>query len=121
MRVALFLEHAAAVVDPRGTEQARYVETVRQPIDPDREIPCQIVDCVLRQIGVRAFVVDINRERRRAPAFHGCSPARPAASTWRLLRAMPRTASPPHPPRSSAAVARARAAASRAISAQRPV
>src|ERR1700730_5411315 len=62
MRVALFLGHPAAVIDPRRAEKARDVQHIGQPIDANRKVALQIVDEILRQIGIGAFVIDIDGE-----------------------------------------------------------
>src|SRR6266404_1683726 len=62
MRVAHFLGHPAAVIDPRRAEKARDVQHIGQPIDANREVALQIVDEILRQIGIGAFVIDIDGE-----------------------------------------------------------
>src|ERR1700730_7103869 len=62
MRVALFLEHLAAVVDPGRAEKARDVEDVREPIEANREVALQIIGEILRQVGVRTLVVAVDRD-----------------------------------------------------------
>src|SRR5215472_2000251 len=74
MRSALFFEHAAAVVDARGAHEAREVEIVWQPIGAHPAVALELVDKVLCEIGVRALVVDIDREG--AWRGHAC--------TWRI-------------------------------------
>src|ERR1700730_13659411 len=61
MRVALFLDHPAAGIDPRRAEKARDVEDVREPIDANREVALQIIGEILRQVGVRTLVVAVDR------------------------------------------------------------
>src|SRR6266481_3159407 len=65
MRVALLLEHPAAVVDPRRAEKARDIEDVREPIHANREVALQIIGEILRQIGVGALVIEIDRDGPR--------------------------------------------------------
>jgi hypothetical protein len=59
MRVALFLDDPAAIVDPGGAEKARDVERVGKPIELDRKVPLEFVGGVLRQKRIRALVVEI--------------------------------------------------------------
>ena len=62
MSIALFLDDPAAVVEPGGSEKARDIEPIGQPIDVHRKVPLQFINEVLRQIGVGALVVGVCRE-----------------------------------------------------------
>ena len=62
MRVAVLLQHAAISIDARRSEKAWNVEHVGQPFQPHRKIALELVSEILRQIGVGALVVDIDRD-----------------------------------------------------------
>src|SRR5262249_34355668 len=53
------------VVDARGAHEAREVEIVGQPIGVHAAVLLELVNQVLREIGVRALVVDVDREGPR--------------------------------------------------------
>src|SRR5215472_16327456 len=74
MRGALFFEHAAAVVDARRAHKAGEVEIIGQPIGAHAAVLLKFVNEVLCEIGVRALVIDIDRESLRRA--HAC--------TWRI-------------------------------------
>src|SRR5262249_15003029 len=59
MRVTLFLDNSAVLIDPSRTKKARNVEYVGQPIDVNREVAFELVGEILRQVGVGALVVDV--------------------------------------------------------------
>ena len=64
VRVAVLLDDAALRVEPCRAEIARDVEDVGQPVEADVEAAFEIAGRVLREIGVGAFEVDIDRDDR---------------------------------------------------------
>jgi hypothetical protein len=65
MRRALLLDHLPAVIDPRRAHEIGEVEIVGQPVETDRKVALELVGEVLRQIGVGAFVIDVDRDIAR--------------------------------------------------------
>src|SRR5262249_12943954 len=74
VRSALLFEYPTAVVYARRTHEVREVEIIGEPIDAHATVLLELVDEVLREIGVRALVVDIDGEG--PPCGHDC--------TWRI-------------------------------------
>lgn len=65
MRVAALIDDPAGIVEPGRPEKTRDVEDIGQPVDAHREIALEFVDQILREIGVGALVIDIDRDDPR--------------------------------------------------------
>src|ERR1700693_1419365 len=65
MRRALRLDELASVVHSCRAHEIGEVEIVWQPVEADRKVTLQLVGEVLRQIGVGAFEIGINRDGAR--------------------------------------------------------